>query len=127
MVANQSATRPMMMKTDLRPMDTSEAQNHPSWMNAQQQMNSATAQQEQLLNIIRHRLDQLEYNEPLGPESLSLVQRLLSDLIQTTETARKFKTQFDVVVQEKALVQEQVRLQAPKKLKFKLLLIPSIL
>ena len=104
-----ASSRPMM-RTDLRPLPPAESLHSPAWMNSQQEQNveKPTSQQEQLLTVLRHRLDQLEYVEPLGLESLGLVQRLLSDLIQTTETARKFKTQFDVVVQEKALVQEQV-------------------
>ena len=61
-----------------------------------------------LSNVLRSRLNQLEYFDDFGLESMPLVQKLLSDLIQTTEAARKFKSQADVFAQEKVLAQEQV-------------------
>lgn len=58
--------------------------------------------------VLRHRLNQLDYFEPFNDDAAPLVQKLLSDLIQTTETARKFKSQLDVVTQEKIISLEQV-------------------
>jgi hypothetical protein len=61
-----------------------------------------------LSNVLRNRLNQLEYYDDFGLDSVPLIQKLLSDLIQTTEAARKFKAQLDVAAQEKSLAQEQV-------------------
>ncbi|KAM6921166.1 centrosomal protein of 135 kDa [Xenentodon cancila] len=40
---------------------------------------------------LRKRLDQLGYRQPLGTESLPLVEKLLSDLVHTTESLRSAK------------------------------------
>jgi hypothetical protein len=61
-----------------------------------------------LSNVLRNRLIQLEYYDDFSSDSVPLIQKLLSDLIQTTEAARKFKAQVDVLAQEKVLAQEQV-------------------
>ena len=81
-------------KEDLRPTQTRD----PGWKG------ESTNPQ----NVLRHRLDQLEYFEPFTPESAALIQNLLSDLIQTTETAKKFKNKLDLLIQERNLAQEQV-------------------
>ncbi|KAJ3414954.1 hypothetical protein HDV05_005785 [Chytridiales sp. JEL 0842] len=59
--------------------------------------------------ILRHRLLQLDYHEDFGPESMNLVRRLLADLVQTTDSARKFKNQAERVQQEKSDLEEQVQ------------------
>lgn len=61
-----------------------------------------------LSNVLRSRLNQLEYYDDFSLDSMPLIQKLLSDLIQTTEAARKFKAQVDVLAQEKSLANEQV-------------------
>jgi hypothetical protein len=58
--------------------------------------------------LLRHRLLQLDYHEQFTSESVPLIQRLLADLIQTTDSARKFKTQAERMQQEKAAYEEQV-------------------
>ncbi|CAH1777334.1 unnamed protein product, partial [Owenia fusiformis] len=40
---------------------------------------------------LRKRLDQLGYRQPLGIESLPLVERLFADLIHTTESLKRAK------------------------------------
>ena len=42
---------------------------------------------------LRKRLDQLGYRQPLGLESLPLVERLFNDLLHTTESLRNAKLQ----------------------------------
>jgi len=48
---------------------------------------SAGAQQK--FSSIRRRLDQLGYRQPLGIESLPLAERLLTDLVHTTESLKR--------------------------------------
>lgn len=57
---------------------------------------------------LRYRLDQLEYTEPLSNDSVDLVMRLLSDLVQTTHTSRIYKTQLDAALKEQDAIREQV-------------------
>jgi chromosome segregation ATPase len=57
---------------------------------------------------IRYRLDQLEYTEFLHPESVTLVSRLLSDLVQTTQTSRVLKQQLDDALKEHEITKEQL-------------------
>ena len=61
-----------------------------------------------MTNVLRNRLNQLEYFDEFSLDSAALVQKLLSDLIQTTDTARKYKNQLDGILQEKNMAQEQV-------------------
>ncbi len=42
---------------------------------------------------LRKRLDQLGYRQPLGVESFPLVERLIADLLQTTESLKICKMQ----------------------------------
>lgn len=42
---------------------------------------------------VRKRLDQLGYRQPLGVESLPLVERLVADLLHTTESLKISKQQ----------------------------------
>ena len=51
---------------------------------------SSTATQ-QKFSSLRKRLDQLGYRQPLGIESLPLVERLFADLVHTTESLKKAK------------------------------------
>ncbi|XP_069487721.1 centrosomal protein of 135 kDa [Ambystoma mexicanum] len=50
----------------------------------------STAAERKYLNL-RKRLDQLGYRQPLGIESLPLVEKLFSDLVHTTESLRNAK------------------------------------
>lgn len=50
----------------------------------------STAAERKFINL-RKRLDQLGYKQPLGIESLPLVERLFSDLVHTTESLRNAK------------------------------------
>ncbi|XP_053314564.1 centrosomal protein of 135 kDa [Spea bombifrons] len=50
----------------------------------------STAAERKFINL-RKRLDQLGYKQPLGIESLPLVEKLFSDLVHTTESLRNVK------------------------------------
>uniref|UniRef100_A0A8C0HCA3 Centrosomal protein 135 n=1 Tax=Chelonoidis abingdonii TaxID=106734 RepID=A0A8C0HCA3_CHEAB len=50
----------------------------------------STAAERKFINL-RKRLDQLGYRQPLGVESLPLVEKLFSDLVHTTESLRSTK------------------------------------
>jgi len=49
---------------------------------------SSATNAEQKFTSLRRRLDQLGYRQPLGIESLPLVERLFADLIHTTESLK---------------------------------------
>ena len=53
----------------------------------------ATAMERKFTGL-RKRLDQLGYRQPLGVESLPLVERIFSDLLHTTESLRNAKLQL---------------------------------
>ncbi len=53
---------------------------------------SSLATQQKFTNL-RRRLDQLGYRQPLGIESLPLVERIFADLVHTTESLKKLKLQ----------------------------------
>lgn len=55
---------------------------------------TATAQAQQKFSNLRRRLDQLGYQQPLGVESLPLVEKLFADLIHTTESLKISKQQL---------------------------------
>lgn len=50
----------------------------------------ASATERKFTNL-RKRLDQLGYRQPLGLESLPMVERLFGDLLQTTESLKTAK------------------------------------
>jgi centrosomal protein CEP135 len=50
---------------------------------------SSSAGAQQKFSNIRRRLDQLGYRQPLGIESLPLVEKLLTDLVHTTESLKR--------------------------------------
>ena len=52
---------------------------------------TASAQAQQKFSNLRKRLDQLGYRQPLGVESLPLVEKLFADLIHTTESLKNAK------------------------------------
>ncbi|KAI8612686.1 hypothetical protein BC830DRAFT_1135558 [Chytriomyces sp. MP71] len=58
--------------------------------------------------LLRHRLAQLGYRESFGNESLSLVRHLVADLVQTTESARKFKAQAEAAAKAQSALGEQI-------------------
>ncbi|KAI9204904.1 uncharacterized protein BJ171DRAFT_91369 [Polychytrium aggregatum] len=62
---------------------------------------------EEALQILRLRLDQLDYREHLSAECVPLVRRLLADLVQTTESSRNLRTQLELAEREKAQLQDQ--------------------
>ena len=51
----------------------------------------STAAAQQKFTSLRKRLDQLGYRQPLGVESLPLVEKLFADLLHTTESLKKSK------------------------------------
>ena len=53
----------------------------------------ATAMERKFTGV-RKRLDQLGYRQPLGVESLPLVERLLADLLHTSESLKNSKLQI---------------------------------
>lgn len=53
----------------------------------------ATAMERKFTGL-RKRLDQLGYRQPLGVESLPLVERLFGDLLHTTESLKNAKLQL---------------------------------
>lgn len=44
---------------------------------------------------LRSRLDKLGYLDSFSPDSLALVHRMLEDLVQTTDSCRRLKTEMD--------------------------------
>ncbi|KAI9146414.1 hypothetical protein BKA69DRAFT_22947 [Paraphysoderma sedebokerense] len=56
--------------------------------------------------LLRQRLDQLEYRDPFRPDSMRLIQKLLSDLIQTTESCKRLKLSKDNLIQEKKSLEQ---------------------
>ncbi|VEL07515.1 unnamed protein product [Protopolystoma xenopodis] len=57
---------------------------------------------------VRKRLDQLGYRQPLGIDSLPLVERLLADLIWTTENLRKVKLELEKRIEIRNCVEDYV-------------------
>lgn len=55
---------------------------------------TATAQAQQKFSNLRKRLDQLGYKQPLGIESLPLVEKLFADLVHTTESLKNAKLEI---------------------------------
>jgi centrosomal protein CEP135 len=58
-------------------------------MSAPSNASSSTAGTQQKFTSLRRRLDQLGYRQPLGIESLPLVERLFTDLVHTTESLKR--------------------------------------
>ncbi|KAJ1560903.1 hypothetical protein HK405_005560, partial [Cladochytrium tenue] len=63
---------------------------------------------------LRHRLAQLDYTDPFSPDSARLIERLLADLVLTTDSMRKFKQQAERAQRDKAALEEQVHLDLIK-------------
>ncbi|KAJ3063778.1 hypothetical protein HDU98_000438 [Podochytrium sp. JEL0797] len=57
---------------------------------------------------LRHRLASLSYTEPFDMASAALVRHLLADLVQTTDSARRFKAEAERARREKAALEDQV-------------------
>jgi hypothetical protein len=57
------------------------------------------------MHLVRNKLRVLDYEESLGMESLDLVERLLGDLIATTESYEKLQQQGERVSNDLALAQ----------------------
>ncbi|KAL4230126.1 hypothetical protein ACF0H5_010511 [Mactra antiquata] len=55
---------------------------------------TASAQAQQKFSNLRKRLDQLGYKQPLGVESLPLVEKLFADLVHTTESLKNAKLEI---------------------------------
>ena len=49
--------------------------------------------EQQALELLKRKLDALSYTDPVDEESASLVQRLVDDLVHTTESYRGLKQQ----------------------------------
>ena len=56
---------------------------------------------ERKFTSLRKRLDQLGYRQPLGVESLPLVDKLFGDLLHTTESLKQTKQQLGKHKEEK--------------------------
>ena len=54
------------------------------------------------------RLDQLGYRQPLGIESLPLVERIFSDLVHTTESLKKAKLDLSKAPNDKGTVNTHI-------------------
>ena len=67
----------------------------------------ATATERKFTNL-RKRLDQLGYRQPLGVESLPLVEKLFGDLLQTTESLKSSKQQLGRQQEQKTVWEQQV-------------------
>lgn len=63
---------------------------------------------ERKFSTLRKRLDQLGYRQPLGIESLPLVEKLFSDLVHTTESLKNLKQQVSKQDKEKFLYEDNV-------------------
>ena len=57
----------------------------------------------QRYQAVRKQLDQLHYCLPFNVESAGLVERLLNDLLKTTEGYQKLKVQLDLVKHDEQL------------------------
>ncbi|KAK7467862.1 hypothetical protein BaRGS_00036899 [Batillaria attramentaria] len=64
------------------------------WLARAAMATTATAQAQQKFSNLRRRLDQLGYQQPLGVESLPLVEKLFADLVHTTESLKNAKQQL---------------------------------
>jgi len=60
---------------------------------------SSASNAEQKFSSLRRRLDQLGYRQPLGIESLPLVERLFADLIHTTESLKNSRLNTSSIVE----------------------------
>ena len=63
--------------------------------------------------VLRRKLDALAYAEPLEPGSAALAERLLGDLVATTESWRALKLRDAARGQQLAEFQAQVRAPVP--------------
>jgi len=68
-------------------------------------MASAT---ERKFTALRKRLDQLGYRQPVGIESLPLVEKLFGDLLHTTESLKRAKLQLSKQSEQKGVWEQQV-------------------
>ena len=68
-------------------------------------MASAT---ERKFTALRKRLDQLGYRQPVGIESLPLVEKLFGDLLHTTESLKRAKLQLNKQNEQKGVWEQQV-------------------
>ena len=59
---------------------------------------------ERRFTSLRKRLDQLGYKQPLGVESLPLVEKLFGDLLHTTESLKNTKQQLGKQKEQKVSI-----------------------
>jgi len=64
---------------------------------------------ERKFTSLRKRLDQLGYRQPLGIESLPLVEKVFGDLLHTTESLKSAKQQLGRQQAQKTVWEQQVR------------------
>ncbi|KAJ3340212.1 hypothetical protein HDU93_007302 [Gonapodya sp. JEL0774] len=86
------------------PVRTNLAPNNP----ALSALNPPTASLDQTMRLIRHRLDMLDYRDPFDIESLPLISKISLDLVQTTESLRRAKSDRDRLEKDKRSAEEQV-------------------
>ncbi|KAK2568024.1 Centrosomal protein of 135 kDa [Acropora cervicornis] len=63
---------------------------------------------ERKFTTLRKRLDQLGYRQPLGIESVPLVEKIFSDLVHTTESLKNLKLQVGRHEKEKTVYEDNV-------------------
>jgi len=63
---------------------------------------------EENYQLLRQRLNQLDYTEHFDYESIPLIQKLLADLIQTTQSCRSLKTLNENLIYKKDNIQYQI-------------------
>lgn len=63
---------------------------------------------ERKFTTLRKRLDQLGYRQPLGIESVPLVEKIFSDLVHTTESLKNLKLQVGRQEKEKTVYEDNV-------------------
>ncbi len=68
----------------------------------------STAATQQKFTALRKRLDQLGYRQPLGIESLPLVEKLFADLIHTTDSFKNSKLHQSTSVEDKSSIESYV-------------------
>ncbi|VDP93072.1 unnamed protein product, partial [Echinostoma caproni] len=71
-------------------------------------MSGITQTAQEKFAYLRKRLDQLGYKQPLGLDCLPLVERLFCDLVWTTESLRKAKSELNSQLKLRTTVEDYV-------------------
>lgn len=65
-------------------------------------------EEEKKFITLKKKLEALSYHQPLGIESAPLVEKLLLDLVRTTESFQTLRQQLNKTTQDLAIAQNQV-------------------